>query len=698
MDEEDYYHTDEYVPDRSRTPEDILMYAVFPDFILTDADSSETEQKLNEFHLQVLDFLSPLVKEYIWQHESFDLHPSKVSSSCPCLATSSLASSAGDSSLCLQHLHGSLRYADNIEDEWFAVFLLYEISRRFADVSVRMWDSDGEFLLIEAAYAIPRWLKPENSWNRVFVRHGELHILPLPSNPSEIGLLKPKPLLRDALRVLAKQIVDTRADDSVQACIERRIRDYPEKAMMNMHRTRVSVPVNVAQVLKHEPHLISLAIDAFYDRDVDSMKSAMKMEKFLENKEMVATSVKMSKAMYAQLVQQIFQAPRCYPMPPISSPNFKEAELGMKIACGFEMMYQQRKQYDENMDTTGVSDENTQLKALGNKDVGWVSFKKALENRGYFRGFLEGSKEYRRLLNEALEYYRKSTLFSKVSQVMNSPVKRIDEILSLPYSPSDFDGMKVPMSDDDSWLYNGEEDLNAAMLERQKEIEVYENKRQKQKQSRRLEGKSNTSANTVDNFDPECVARNMHAFVQKMSSYEGAEVPKEGNSESVSLDIKQFIKELKLATGIEIDEKTAHDHNESMDSSDSSSSDMDYDENGSVDDAREQATEVDEMDCTGKDLEGTSDGFMGAYNEALKDQIRNTTLAKSFLHAEECSSECKAQQSVKDEELTPIDVDFNLVQSLIDSFSSQQGLPGPASNLLGLMRLDLPDDSKRRHD
>lgn len=48
-----------------------------------------------------------------------------------------------------------------------------------------------------------------------------------------------------------------------------------------------------------------------------------------------------------------------------------------------------------------------------------------------------------------------------------------------------------------------------------------------------------------------------------------------------------------------------------------------------------------------------------------------------------------------DEEFTPVDVDVNLVKSFLDSFSSQQGLPGPASNLLGLMGLRLPQDPSK---
>jgi hypothetical protein len=44
-----------------------------------------------------------------------------------------------------------------------------------------VWDNDGEFMLIESAYALPRWLKPEVSANRVWVRGGQLHIVPQPS-------------------------------------------------------------------------------------------------------------------------------------------------------------------------------------------------------------------------------------------------------------------------------------------------------------------------------------------------------------------------------------------------------------------------------------------------------------------------------------------------------------------------------------
>jgi hypothetical protein len=48
-------------------------------------------------------------------------------------------------------------------------------------------------MLIEAAYALPRWLKPEVAANRVWLRSGALHILPQPS--ARAPLLPPFPSL-----------------------------------------------------------------------------------------------------------------------------------------------------------------------------------------------------------------------------------------------------------------------------------------------------------------------------------------------------------------------------------------------------------------------------------------------------------------------------------------------------------------------
>lgn len=46
--------------------------------------------------------------------------------------------------------------------------------------------------------------------------------------------------------------------------------------------------------------------------------------------------------------------------------------------------------------------------------------------------------------------------------------------------------------------------------------------------------------------------------------------------------------------------------------------------------------------------------------------------------------------------MTPVDVDLNLVSNILESYSSQAGLAGPASNLLQSMGVRLPEDADRR--
>ena len=106
-------------------------------------------------------------------------------------------------------------------------------------------------------------------------------------------------------------------------------------------------------------------------------------------------------------------------------------------------------------------------------------------------------------------------------------------------------------------------------------------------------------------------------------------------------------------------------------------------------------------------------GFSGAYDAALAEQLAGTTLAKTFPVVQEpvtsapadddrgaakAGASAGSQFTVPAGEsvtggLQPVDVDLNLVQSLLASYAGQQGLAGPASNLAGLMGLHLPDNT-----
>ncbi|KAJ0703635.1 putative Ecd family protein [Helianthus annuus] len=638
----------------SRLPEDTVFFSIFPDFSLSADVKSQTPKtnplifsQLQSLHLQILQSLSEYTTNYIWQHEPFTLSASTQSPCATCPPSSNH----------IPHLHGKLRYGDNLEDEWFVVFLLFETSRKFPNLSICVWDTDGEFLLIEAAFHLPKWLNPETSTNRIFIRGGDLHIVPKSHFPSV-------PILFDSLSYVLTHEEQTKAPSSVQLAIKNRIGDYPDRAVKNMHRVTVRVPVSVAKILKHEPCLISLAVEGFYDRDIDSMKYAARMERFLPNKsseEIVEVSVVMSRAMYAQLMQQTFQAPKGYPMPPRSDGGYTAAELGMKIACGFEMIYQMKKR-----------------NGLEGKGGTWEVYKESLEKNGYFDGLLPGSKEYKRLMENAQEYYQKSSLHHRESEILSAPVRRIDDILSQPFSVDEFKGQEIPPSDDDSWLYNGEDELNAALSERQQEMEYYNTNRKKNSKSKEQEDVGPSSSSNVDNYDLGDIAKSMQEFIDKMSSFEGAEVPSDMNSKDVDIDVERFMKEIESVMKPTKAARADGDYDVDEDLS----SDMD------LDDPDDSDTEEDEDEQT---------DFMESYSDALTKELKSTTLDKSFVRANEppVKKDEGASGEMDDDEFTPVDVDLNLVKSFLGSFSSQEGLPGPASNLLGLMGLQLPQDDNK---
>ena len=149
---------------------------------------------------------------------------------------------------------------------------------QFSSVCARIWDNDGDFLLIEAAYSLPKWLKPETSRNRVWLVSGQLHIVPLPNGHHPT--LPSSPTLQEALQILSADSVNTVAKAGVQDTIRLKIKGYPGKAQADMHRARCLLPAKIAHVLQHKPQLVSPAVQAFHYRDVQDMRAAAKLARF----------------------------------------------------------------------------------------------------------------------------------------------------------------------------------------------------------------------------------------------------------------------------------------------------------------------------------------------------------------------------------------------------------------------------------
>jgi hypothetical protein len=51
------------------------------------------------------------------------------------------------------------------------VYLLRELTKKHKDIWATVTDNDGQFLLAEAAGALPSWLEPEVADNRVGFQH-----------------------------------------------------------------------------------------------------------------------------------------------------------------------------------------------------------------------------------------------------------------------------------------------------------------------------------------------------------------------------------------------------------------------------------------------------------------------------------------------------------------------------------------------
>ena len=178
---------------------------------------------LEALALRLQQHVAPQVEGHIWQHDSlrFALQPTRAD--VP------------------RHLGACVRFGDNVEDEWLCVSLLFAITKHFPDVIVQMHDNDGEMLLIEAADALPRWLEPDTSENRIFVVGGKLHIVPPPSAAPGCAGLPAEPTLAQALAIVRASVLSQRGDAAagsaaaarteaaapIQQLVRQRIQGYP---------------------------------------------------------------------------------------------------------------------------------------------------------------------------------------------------------------------------------------------------------------------------------------------------------------------------------------------------------------------------------------------------------------------------------------------------------------------------------------
>lgn len=275
---------------------DVLEVRIFVDPEETDDTPALALERCHAALTAIAGRLAPRLKDAVWHREPFALHlepATDVGSTFP-----------------EPHLCARMAFGDSVDDEWFAVGLLLRLSAEQRDTCIIVRDLDGEFLLIEAAECIPRWLKPETAANRIFMRRGELHILPLPHTPAELSILPAElPLpLSAALKALRSGLLDTCSLPVTAAISKRTSQLHADGAARGppRHHARCLLPLPVAQLLAVQPQLVSAAAAAFNERTPDAMRSASRMDRFSPRSyPVIATRVAFPRCRYAQLVAQV---------------------------------------------------------------------------------------------------------------------------------------------------------------------------------------------------------------------------------------------------------------------------------------------------------------------------------------------------------------------------------------------------------
>ena len=602
--------------------DDFVEYTLHPSN--ASLSYNDREKELMSLRDEYLIILSRYTMDYMWHHDPFTLNIKE------------------------NYLYGRVRIGDNIEDEWYIISLLFKLTELKQDLVVRVVDQDGEVLLIEAADHLPKWAQdPEVSDNRVYIYQNQVHLIPVAQNPSELTPIPAgKPNIDDAVSTVHRFPDATRATIQIQSAIKNRMKMYPENWSDQKQFVHMVLPEKVKCLLCLAPkHLISAAIRCFYMRDLIDMRNCRTMQNF-PPENLVKVGVTLSKCLYAMLVKQDFRPDRKsgWTIPPPSPvEEYKAANLGMKLSCGFEMLLAECK----------VSGQMKDLDSTSNFDeIRYRKFEENLIASGYFRNELKGSKGWTTLSAEAKEYFSSAFCRSDCkdsgncdndnpSRQLKRLLARIEEksfqTLQNENLPQEGELFKPP--DDDSWLEYESQSFDEML---KKHFNIRE--------------ESVPSANSVTSRNKEDIPVELKKFLSTMSNFEGVDTSSNNlkNNGEINFDTKEFEKAMAKMKD--------NDNFSDMDSSD---------EEG-IDDGLD----------LGKDDED-ADPEWNSYTNQLQEELQGSKVLRSNDNIELIES--------LDDLNSPINVDMDVLKNILESYSSQNGMPGPASTLLQSLGINISD-------
>ncbi|XP_054009481.1 protein ecdysoneless [Hylaeus anthracinus] len=369
--------------------DDLLECYLYPKICYTKSSETITEEILLQEITKFNNEIAPYVQDYIWHSDTLIFHPrTKQALILEKLIENSTSIEESD---ILPHIYVSLHFDEDISDEWFVVFLIFKLTQTFDGLITKLVDSDGEFLLIEAANVLPPWANPETCENHTFIRNGELHIV-----------REKYKSLSDVLNNIQESPYLSKASDKVQDVLKKRISIYPNEIKKRHHKARVFLPEKAVSILHQQPGLIAPAIRSICHSDPLERKVCRAM-RYFPPEQRIMVNLKMTKCLYAMAIHCRYTGdPRTgWNIPPITCSKYNAHTLGVKIACGLEMLVA-RAHEERRRRVKETSNDSEKLKA---NEYALNAYLTRLETSGYFRNLLKGSQDYEKLLNAAKDYY-----------------------------------------------------------------------------------------------------------------------------------------------------------------------------------------------------------------------------------------------------------------------------------------------------
>ncbi|KAM0129773.1 hypothetical protein ACHAO1_008277 [Botrytis cinerea] len=611
-----------------RLPDDCVEYSLY---IIDSKLKSQKDllSKLEDVRKESLKLLKDLTKDYIWQRDGFRVEIKNEKGS--------------------MYLDGITNYGDSVEDEWLIVYILKELSIRFPTLWIKVVDSDGEFLLIEAANALPRWLNPEIADNRVWIHNNALHIIPLRAITDSSIKNPTAPISRSLTLEEAHKTISLTPEILIHSpMIEEeafyRLRNYPAQIAASLHHARITIPRKVAYILHLCPTAIAPAVEAFYLRDPIALKPLQTSSSKLAfpPEDLVAVSTRFTKVLYAQLKSQQFSAPIAWkdiltpPKNDAELDKFTRLEMGMKVTSGFEMLVTDPK----NRDHRSVREINILLEDLEEDASNLPSDDKILTWKDNMR---EDDEKWFDINFEDFERELDGKNKDKKSAGIPGAFG--------PDPPSGFGDAKT------------EADLKK-MVER---FEAFLNDDDAGPDGAEMDEMDVDDDEDDDDDDDD-------------DDDEDSEEDKD-----VSFDEVEFAKMMREMMGMPTDDtdEPASQSNlgisrrvEEIDS----------------DDENEESDEMEEIQKVMKRMEAELNEA-GALNLGPTPS-KVATLSGNGMGTgkDKQRAELDEEEEADEESDEELDIDFNLAKNLLESFKSQGGMAGPGGNLLGMMGLKLPRD------